>query len=146
MEDNTLFPTEEVPTRKQIEVAFLEVTTSIKEYDDEYKSMFSMLKTETSLLDNPTISKKKKMEMVTSCEFIFVKLRFAVTDELVKIRSILSDINLISDKQWSKYISNLKQREVALNTYQARLNEIRDDMDVFQRFMYFAQNSIKNID
>lgn len=142
MENNTELIFDESTQQRQSEILACE----IRKNDIEYKKLFERLKECSDILDEITIDKKKKMETMAEIEFVFTKLRMSITNEMVNIKSIISDKDFLSNKSLLQYVAMFKTRETTLNTYNLRLNEIREDMNVFQKFMWMYQGMPRNFE
>lgn len=99
--------------------------------NDHYTKLWATIEEETEMLDDSSLTTKKKYEAIISVEFLLVRLRLLIGSEQMKVKEILS--NRDTPSAWFK---PFKERDVYLASFHQKLMEIREDVAVLQKAVY----------
>lgn len=121
-------------TLPEIGDALASLKHAADEKDKRMNTLFDEISKLTAPLEDMDMSTVKKYEVIMNSEYLLVRLRFLVNDEMKSIEYSLNmseDItNILAIKS---FFTKRKQYLISL---QSRLNEIREDLNVLQRSYY----------
>jgi len=106
-----------------------------KEKDENIDALFARLVSDTKELENANFTIVKKNDIITNIEFIIARLRFLIIDELKRVEFGLS--NFENSKEEEKYKVWFTKRKTYLNNLNGKLNEIREDLSLIQKSIYY---------
>lgn len=110
----------------------------IQNKDKVIDDLFNKIDDLFELLDTG-ISNDKKYQIVLSAEYIFIKLRLKIEQEHITVKKYIGDTTLPIQIK-----TILQKRDQHLAQLCLKLNSIRDDISVLQKFAYTALvNGIK---
>ena len=120
---------------KQAEQNLDEFNELRKAKDENIDALFARLVSDTSELENANVTIAKKNDIITNIEFIIARLRFLIIDELKRVEFGLS--NFENSKEEEKYKVWFTKRKTYLNNLNGKLNEIREDLSLIQKSVYY---------
>ena len=106
---------------------------SVKE--SKINELFNMLVEGTQNFEDLELSTTEKYDTLITYEYLLTRLRFLVADELRRIDFALSNEQVLSGQEKAFY----NRRKTYLLSVNARLNDIREDLNVLQRTTYFMK-------
>ena len=106
---------------------------SVKE--SKINKLFNMLVEGTQNFEDLELSTTEKYDTLITYEYLLTRLRFLVADELRRIDFALSNEQVLSGQEKAFY----NRRKTYLLSVNARLNDIREDLNVLQRTTYFMK-------
>ena len=114
--------------------------TNLKEFADEkdnkINELFERLVNDTVKLEYSEIPMNVKNDILTNVEYIFTRLRFVLADEMRRVDYSLNKID--NDSSVPATIKGFfTKRKNYLGGLNSRLNEIREDLSLVQKTVYY---------
>lgn len=114
--------------------------TQLKGYaddkDNKINELFERLVTDTENLESYDTPMSKKNDTLTNIEYIFTRLRFVLADEMRRVDYSLNKID--NDSTIPATIKGFfTRRKAYLGSLNSRLNEIREDLSLVQKTVYY---------
>ena len=115
-------------------LAQLDAERNVKE--SKINELFNALVEGTADFEDMDCPLTVKYEILITHEYIMTRLRILISDELRKIDFALSNEQVLSGQEKSFY----NKRKTYLLAVNARLNDIREDLNVLQKTTYFMKD------
>lgn len=104
----------------------------MKKQDEDISKLFSLIETKFESLDSSILNISVNSKQVISSEYILLKLRVKLMSELSSVKQLL----LFQSKLTSPMRVLIRNRETYLLQQLQRINELREDINVLQKFQY----------
>lgn len=104
----------------------------MKKQDEDISKLFSLIEARFESLDSSVLSISGNSKQVISSEYILLKLRVKLMSELSSVKQLL----LFQSKLTSPMRVLIRNRETYLLQQLQRINELREDINVLQKFQY----------
>lgn len=105
------------------------------EKESKINELFNALIEGTENFEDLELSTGEKYDTLITYEYLLTRLRFLTADELRRIDFALSNENILKGQEKAFYT----KRKTYLLSVNARLNEIREDLNVLQKTTYFMK-------
>ena len=114
--------------------------TQLKDFADDkdkkINELFERLVNDTVKLEHSEIPMNVKNDVLTNVEYIFTRLRFVLADEMRRVDYSLNKID--NDSSVPATIKGFfTKRKTYLGGLNSRLNEIREDLSLVQKTVYY---------
>lgn len=126
-------PTPKIDGGVNARLAQLDAERDVKE--SKINELFTMLVDGTQNFEDIELSTTEKYDTLITYEYLLTRLRFLVADELRKIDFALSNEQVLSGQEKAFY----NKRKTYLLAVNARLNDIREDLNILQKTTYFMK-------
>ena len=114
--------------------------TQLKEFaetkDKKINELFERLVSDTEKLEYSEIPMNVKNDILTNVEYIFTRLRFVLADEMRRVDYSLNKIDNDSTIP-ATFKGFFTRRKTYLGGLNSRLNEIREDLSLVQKTVYY---------
>lgn len=112
-----------------------ELHTLITERDKVIEGLLEKIATRTGVFDDDSVSLSVKYKSLMSLEYLFIRLRIVTEAEHISVKKILSQSDV------SPHIRGvMSKRDVYLSQVTAKLQAIREDINVFSRLYWNYSN------
>jgi len=124
------------PTNNEVAERLVRLSDERDKKESKINELFTVLVDGTQELEILDLSTSEKYDILITHEYLLTRLRFLVADELRRIDFALSNDQILSGQEKTFYT----KRKTYLLSVNARLNEIREDLNVLQKTTYFLRD------